>query len=201
MNHSESTPEGLAGQVRAIPGGEHMELCYACGTCVSKCLIQQRIDPLYNPRRLFHKAMIGLDKEALEDTTTWLCSACDVCYPACPQEIHVSAVIGAIREIAVAEGRSSQLETAVVDEQTCVACGLCVEVCPYEAITLVEASVMGRGRSVTVAQVEPNLCMACGLCAASCRSTSIGLLEQFSNESLVEDLWGWMRDSVKEVAE
>lgn len=199
MSHKSS--ETFANQVRAIPGGEHLELCYSCGTCVSKCMIQQKIEATYNPRRLIHKAMMGLDREAFEDKTAWLCSACDLCYLACPQEIHISSVIQAIRELAVRAGYSTPLKTAVVDEQTCVACGLCVEVCPYEAIALVETSVMGRGRAVTVARVDPNRCMACGLCAASCRSTSIGLPDEFSNEALVEDLWGWMRSSVVEVTE
>jgi len=198
MSHTDG-PSEFADQVRAIPGGEHLEMCYSCGTCVSRCLIQQRADPAYNPRRLIRKAVLGLKQDAFQDVTTWLCSACDLCYPACPQEIHISGVIRAVRELAIGEGQTSPLRTAVVDEQTCVACGLCVEVCPYEAITLVEASVPFRGRSVLVARVDPNHCMACGLCAASCRSSSISLPEEFSNEALVEELWDWMRRPVGEV--
>jgi len=201
MSHNHAPSEVFSDQVRAIPGGEHLEMCYSCGTCVSRCLIQQKIDPTYNPRRLIRKAMLGLDQEAFGDMTTWLCSACDLCYPACPQEIHISGVIQAIRELAVQAGRTSPVKTAVVDEQTCVACGLCVEVCPYEAITLAETSVMFRGRSVTVAHVDANLCMACGLCAASCRSSSISLPDEFSNEALVEDMWDWIRRPVVEVTE
>jgi heterodisulfide reductase subunit C len=199
MSHESS--ETFADQVRAIPEGEHLEMCYSCGTCVSKCMIQQKVEPEYNPRRLIRKAMMGLDQEAFADKTTWLCSACDLCYPACPQQIHISGVIGAIKQLAVEAGSTTYLKTAVVNELTCVACGLCVEVCPYEAITLVETPVMFRGKAVTVARVDPNRCMACGLCAASCRSSSIGLLDEFSNEALVADLWDWMRSPVVEVAE
>jgi len=189
----------FADQVRAIPEGEHLEMCYACGTCVSKCMIQQKIEPTYNPRRLIYKAMMGMGQEAFDDKTTWLCSACDLCYPACPQKIHISGVLLAVRELAVQAGRTTLLKTAVVDELTCVACGLCVEVCPYEAISLAESRVMGQTR--TVARVDPNHCMACGLCAASCRSASIGLPDEFSDEALVENLWEWMRSPVVEVAE
>jgi ferredoxin len=142
---------------------------------------------------------MGMEGEAFEDKTTWLCSACDLCYPACPQEIHISGVLLAIKELALQAGHAAPLKTAVVDELTCVACGLCVEVCPYEAITLVETRVMGQTR--TVAHVDANHCMACGLCAASCRSTSIGLLEEFSNEVLMEELWAWMGDPLVEVTE
>lgn len=195
MNH----PEAFADQVRAIPGGEHLEMCYSCGTCVSKCMIQQKVEPEYNPRRLIRKAMMGMDQESFADKTTWLCSACDLCYPACPQQIHISGVINAIRQLAVEAGYTTYLQIAVVNELTCVACGLCVEVCPYEAITLVETSVMFRGKAVTVARVDPNRCLACGLCAASCRSASIGLVDKFSNEAVVAELWDWMRSPVGEV--
>lgn len=192
MSHDQSEhPETFVEQVRAIPGGEHLEKCYACGTCVSKCMIQQKIEPTYNPRRLFHKAMFDMEQEAFDDETTWLCSACDLCYPACPQEIRISDVIGAIRELALQAERSSTLKTAVVNEQTCVACGLCVEVCPYEAVALVEVPA-GRDRTRTVARVDPGHCMACGLCTAGCRSTSIELPSAFSNEALVQELWDWM---------
>jgi heterodisulfide reductase subunit C len=198
MNHTDK-PETFADRVRAIPGGEHLELCYSCGTCVSKCPIQHKVEPEYNPRRLIHKAMIDMEQEAFSDKTTWLCSACDLCYPACPQEIHISAVIQAMRELAVQAGCKSPLKAAVVNEQTCVACGLCVEVCPYEAVALVEIPA-GRDRTVTVARVDPNRCMACGLCAAGCRSTSIGLPDEFSNEALVEELWDWIHRPAVEVA-
>ena len=193
--------EGFADQVRAIPGGEHLEMCYSCGTCVSKCMIQQKVEPTYNPRRLIRKAVMDMEQAAFDDKTAWLCSACDLCYPACPQEIHISGVIQAVRELAIQAGHGTFLKTAVVDVQTCVACGLCVEVCPYEAVTLVETSVIGRGRAVTVAQVDPNQCMACGLCAASCRSTSIELPDEFSNEALVDVLWDWIHSPVVEVTE
>jgi len=192
MSHKSS--EDLADQVRAIPGGEHLEMCYSCGTCVSKCVIQQKVESTYNPRRLIRKAMMSMDQEAFEDKTTWLCSACDLCYPACPQEIHISGVIAAVRELAVQAGHTSPLKAAVVNEQTCVACGLCVEVCPYEAVALVEIP-MGRDETRTVARVDSNRCMACGLCAASCRSTSIGLPDEFSNEVLVTELWDWMQQT------
>jgi heterodisulfide reductase subunit A-like polyferredoxin len=66
-----------------------------------------------------------------------------------------------------------------------VACGLCVEVCPYDAVELVEKRVLGHEK--TVAQLDAALCMSCGVCAASCRSASIDLLD-FSDESLLEVL-------------
>jgi heterodisulfide reductase subunit A len=51
----------------------------------------------------------------------------------------------------------------------CVGCGLCVEVCPYGAPSLVEF----RGRQV--AEINEALCKGCGLCVAGCRGKAISL--------------------------
>jgi len=179
-------------EVKAIPGGEFVELCYSCGTCVSKCMIQEKIEPEYNPRRLLRMVVMEMRDDACESPTTWLCSSCDLCYPACPQEIHISGVITAVKKIAVERGNKTPLETAVVDQLTCVACGLCVEACPYDAITLVQTKVPYRGE-VQVASVDAGLCMACGVCSAVCRSTSIRIPDTFADTNLMEHLWNWLQ--------
>lgn len=186
-----SIHSAFADDVKAIPGGEHLELCYSCGTCVSKCMIQQKLDSDFNPRRLLRMVMMELKEEAIQNPTTWLCSACDLCYVSCPQKIHISGVILAVKSIAIKDGGNTFIKTAVVDQQTCVACGLCAEVCPYDAITIIEAKVPYRG-SIKVASVEAGLCMACGLCSAVCRSTSIDMLKENSDEAVVENLWNWL---------
>ena len=156
----------FADQVRAIPGGEHLEMCYSCGTCVSKCMIQQKVEPEYNPRRLLRLVTMGMREEAFKSPTTWLCSACDLCYPACPQQIHISSVIGAIKQLAVEAGYTSSLETVAVDESLCSGCGICVMVCPYEAPHLVDKEV--DGEMDRFSEVDTNKCMGCGTCVAAC---------------------------------
>ena len=164
MTHTRT--ETLADEVRATPGGEHLELCYSCGTCVSKCMIQQKVEPEYNPRRLLRLSMMDMRAEAFQSPTTWLCSACDLCFPACPQEIHISDVIGAIKQLAVEAGYTSPLETVTVDEALCSGCGICVMVCPYEAPSLVDKEVDGVMDRVSA--VDANKCMGCGTCVAAC---------------------------------
>jgi len=163
---SHESPETFADQVRAIPGGEHLEMCYSCGTCVSKCLIQQKVEPEYNPRRLLRMVMMGLREEAFRSPTTWLCSACDLCYPACPQQIHISGVIGAVKQLAIEAGYESPLETVSVDETLCSGCGICVMACPYEALHLVEKEI--EGEMDLVSEVDANKCLGCGICVAAC---------------------------------
>ena len=181
----------FADQVRSTPGGEFLEMCYSCGTCTSKCMIQQKLDSEYNPRRLLRLVMMEMKDEAFSDITTWLCSECDLCYPACPQKIHISGVITAVKSIAVSEGNKTTVSTAIVDQQTCVGCGLCAEACPYDAITIVETKIPYRG-SIQIAKVDPGSCMSCGVCSAICRSTSIRIPDQYSDEALMDNLWNWL---------
>lgn len=183
----------LSERVKALPGGEFLMMCYSCGTCTSKCMIQPKLDPDYNPRRLIREAVFEMEAEAFADTTTWLCSACDLCYPACPQKIHISGVINAVKALAIEQGHKNPNPTAVVDIFTCVACGMCAEVCPYQAVSLVETKVAGRGL-IPVATVDPGKCMACGMCSAACRSTSISLPTQHHDQAIIADLWAFLAE-------
>lgn len=53
---------------------------------------------------------------------------------------------------------------AVVDEDTCTACGTCVDECPVEAITLEE-----------VAVIDEDTCTDCGSCVDVCPVDAISL--------------------------
>ncbi len=57
--------------------------------------------------------------------------------------------------------------TAEVDPEKCSSCGICVGLCPYNAIVLEEVN--GQYK----AKVEAALCSGCGTCAAACPSRAI----------------------------
>lgn len=59
-----------------------------------------------------------------------------------------------------------------------MACGVCVEVCPAKAATLVTDE-----RGNTAADVNPALCKGCGTCS-SCRSGAI-TVKGCSNEQIM----------------
>ncbi len=182
MSHAPSV-QTFADEVKAAPGGEHLELCYSCGTCVSKCMIQQKVDPDYNPRRLLRLAMLDMKDEAFTSPTTWLCSECDLCYSACPQEIHISQVIKAVKQLAVEAGYTSPLTAVSVNEELCSGCGICVMVCPYEAPSLFEKEV--DGQLDRFSRVDPNKCMGCGTCVAACPLGAIAR-EGVSNAEIID---------------
>jgi len=65
---------------------------------------------------------------------------------------------------------------ASVDEDACTGCGICVEVCPYEARTLNE-----RRR---IAEVNDALCTGCGGCIAACPSNA-SIHKNFTKKQLL----------------
>ena len=54
---------------------------------------------------------------------------------------------------------------AQVDEDKCVGCGLCVDVCPVEAITL----------EADKAKVDEDKCTECGQCVEECPNEAISI--------------------------
>jgi len=190
MEHSAQQTMSFRDEVMAEPGGEHLERCYSCGTCVSMCLINQTC-PDFNPRRVMHMVLLGMRKEVGENPTIWHCSACDLCYPHCPQGIHISELMRAIKNVALRHGFRSPLPSASVDEELCSGCGICVKACPYGALTSVLKPIDGRER--TVSHVDETLCMYCGICAAACPLTAI-TVEDYSSEKLASQIQagGWL---------
>jgi coenzyme F420-reducing hydrogenase delta subunit/ferredoxin len=59
---------------------------------------------------------------------------------------------------------------AVVDLQHCNGCGLCLDDCPFDAITVQDRTDGARFEHEVV--VDPSLCAACGICAGSCPSSN-----------------------------
>jgi len=85
------------------PGGENINLCFACGLCTASCPVAD-IDPEYNPRRIIHMVLLGMRKEVLSSSFPWLCTQCYTCQAHCPQNVNFSDVMKALRSMAVREG-------------------------------------------------------------------------------------------------
>jgi len=189
------TDGSLEKEVVAEPGGENLYRCYSCGTCAAACLVR-RVNPDFNPRKILEMVMLGMREEVLSSPVVWLCSACDVCYPLCPQQIHISDLMKAIRNIAIREGREPPGPFAKVNEELCSGCGMCATACTYGSIELVPASASGNGHMV--AQVDTLQCMDCGICAATCPSEAISV-EEFSREKVAVRMQagGWLQSDIE----
>jgi len=100
----DSADPGFKDEIAREPGGEGIYRCYACGTCVAGRPVRDVSDK-YNPRRIIHMALLGMRKEVLESDFIWLCSTCFTCQERCPQDVKVTDLITALRNIAAREGK------------------------------------------------------------------------------------------------
>jgi heterodisulfide reductase subunit C len=101
-------------RVAATPGGEHILDCYACGTCSASCPIRA-IDEEFNPRRIIRLALLGLKDEVLQSDFIWLCTGCYICQERCPQDVRITDLMTAFRNVAVEEGYPHPTVKAIVD--------------------------------------------------------------------------------------
>lgn len=90
-------------QIAAQPGGEHIRRCFACGTCTASCPVRE-VTERYNPRRIIHMALLGLRERVLSSDFIWLCSTCYACHERCPQDVRITTLMHAIKNVAVSEG-------------------------------------------------------------------------------------------------
>ena len=78
---------------------------------------------------------------------------------------------------------------AHVDLAHCSGCAACVDICPYGALSLVEATLRENSRKVTrmVASVNEGLCQGCGACTVACRPGAMDLFG-FSDEGVMQEV-------------
>ncbi|MHA1209699.1 MAG: 4Fe-4S binding protein, partial [Candidatus Freyarchaeota archaeon] len=77
--------------------------------------------------------------------------------------------------------------TSEVNEELCIGCGRCAEVCPYNAIQMVTCEEqLGEVKIITrKARVIEALCKGCGACIAACGSGAIDQ-KRFEREQILK---------------
>ena len=134
----------------ALPEDEFMARCIKCARCIDVCPTDV-LEPL------------GIERGPLQARTPMLsfandsCTFCDKCREVCP-----TAAIGEVDPYAPDRGR---IGAAILHEDRCLAfletnsCGICVDACPYEALSF------DAGRRPVVDAAK---CNGCGECVKIC---------------------------------
>jgi heterodisulfide reductase subunit C len=93
----------FAREIAAEPGGQQIWRCFACGTCTASCPVREVTDR-YDPRRIIHMALLGMREAVLSSDFVWLCSTCYACQERCPQDVRITELFYAMKNVAVREG-------------------------------------------------------------------------------------------------
>ncbi|MBI2756879.1 MAG: 4Fe-4S binding protein [Chloroflexi bacterium] len=96
-----------------------------------------------------------------------LCIDCGACGRACPYD----AIFDTYGEVAE-KVRRTEWARPVVMEEICSGCRYCIDICPFECLTLQNED---KPWIATAALTNPKACVGCYLCEASCDKGAIVL--------------------------
>ena len=82
-------------------GGE-LKTCIQCGTCGGSCPSGPDMD--HTPRSIFAMIDAGHKDEVLKSNTPWYCVSCYYCVVRCPQDIHITDIMYALKRLAIKAG-------------------------------------------------------------------------------------------------
>ena len=105
-------------------------------------------------------------------------------YPAGVDESVFQAYRAAAKTLHyLSEGRvGSEAAPAMVIEELCTGCGICVRACPFQAISMEE-----RNGILSVCRIEPSLCKRCGNCVVECPVKAI-VMEPYTDRELIAQI-------------
>ncbi len=97
------------------------------------------------------------------------------------------ASAGAAEALSLIDREKVEIEaaTAVVDEELCSGCKVCLALCPYNAITFDEEK--------KVAEISDILCKGCGVCVAACPAAAI-TGRHFTDRQIFAEIEGLLAD-------
>ncbi|MFQ6063231.1 MAG: 4Fe-4S dicluster domain-containing protein [Methanosarcinales archaeon] len=90
-------------------GGENLEYCFNCTGCSCGCPVAE-VDPTFQPRKLIRMAILGMKEELLNSEAFWKCVSCYTCFARCPQDVRITEVLYALKNIAVREAAKGNIK-------------------------------------------------------------------------------------------
>ena len=119
--------------------------CLNCNLCVSNC-----------PNKIIKKADKDYGAVHLDYSKAQCKFDCNECSKVCPS--------GAIKRISLEEKQKTRIAMAMISDNQCSQCGLCVEACPVHAI------IKEEGKAPVLNALK---CIGCGACKNACHFDAI----------------------------
>ena len=136
-----------------------------------------------NSENFFMEAHAKLRPVEFANDGIFLCGLAH--YPKAIEESISQAMAAASRATTILSKPSIDVSPLVsqVDAEKCIGCGLCEEICAFNAIVLEEIEGKGyRAKNISAS------CKGCGLCAASCPQQAIDMLH-FRDQQIVASVY------------
>lgn len=77
--------------------------CLHCRCCAGGCPFFHAMD--YAPHEVIRLVQLGMKTEAMSCATIWICVGCHTCTVQCPMAIDISAVMDAVGQTALLQGK------------------------------------------------------------------------------------------------
>lgn len=119
--------------------------CLNCNLCVENC-----------PMKIIKKADQDFKAVHIDYKDSFCKYDCHKCSEVCPS--------GAIKKLTLAQKQKTQIALAVINEQDCIKCGLCVHHCPRQIIHKEDGS---------YPHINTDECIGCGACQSVCPVSAI----------------------------
>jgi len=135
-----------------------------------------------NSEKFFMEAHAKLRPVEFATDGIFLCGLAH--YPKAIEESISQAMAAVSRAVTVLAKDSIQISPLVsqINVEKCIGCGLCAEVCAFNAIVLEDPE--GKGYQANNISAS---CKGCGLCAASCPQQAIDMLH-FRDQQIIESV-------------
>ena len=109
--------ERLEEEIAALPGGEHINRCWQCGSCTNSCTVNA-LNPDFNPRFWIYLIRTGMEAELLRDKDIiWQCVSCHKCTYSCPRDVVPEGVMKATAHWLELKGHTPKSKSTIFDEE------------------------------------------------------------------------------------
>jgi len=96
--------------------GQNVLNCYQCGRCSAGCPLTFAMKML--PNQVIRLVQLGLEKDALESNTIWVCASCLTCQARCPRGVDLAKVMEALRAIRLRPGKDDRIKLEDIPKET-----------------------------------------------------------------------------------